>query len=116
MDHRAGFQPHAGPLIAVRDFPEEVELFGAKIQLWGHPSDSAHDELRGVCGAYTTTVASGDIGGFTFESKSGASCPVPPSPKPLLTLPTNCGGPFGSFYEAISWEGDEDFRADFTHH
>jgi hypothetical protein len=61
-----------------------------------------------------TTLAPGDIARFEFEGQ-GKSCPVAPSPKPFLTLPTNCDEPLLSFYEAFSWEGDEDFGGTFTH-
>jgi hypothetical protein len=35
---------------AVRNTPELVQVYGNVTQLWGNPSDPAHDGLRGECG------------------------------------------------------------------
>jgi hypothetical protein len=96
------------------DFPETVDLFGAKLQLWGVPADQPHDGLRGQCGAYTTTLPPGDAADFEFESLVGA-CPVGVEERPLLTLPTACEGPLATFYEVLSWEDDVDVGATLTH-
>jgi hypothetical protein len=107
--------PPYGPVAVVHSPLQPEDVFGAKVQLWGHPADPAHDGLRGACGVYTATLAPGDIAGFEFENKSGKSCPVGPGHKPFLTLPTSCDEPILSFYEAFSWEGDMDFGSVLTH-
>jgi hypothetical protein len=106
--------PH-NPLAVAREVSGSVDLFGLKLQLWGHPAHVAHDELRGACGVYATTLASGDVSEFEFENKSGEICPVQSSSRPFLTLPTSCDGPLETFYDAISWNGDEDFGVSVTH-
>ncbi len=83
-------EPPYEATLSVGDFPESIELFGVELQLWGVPSSTAHDSLRGICGA----------------KGGGISCPVA-ALGPLLTLPTSCQGQQETFYEAISWEDDE---------
>lgn len=90
--------PPYGPIAELRDVPETVALFGAELQLWGTPADPAHDAQRGICG----TTAAADL------------CPVFVEQRPMLTLPTSCDGPLESFYEAFSWEGNEDFASSFA--
>ena len=87
---------------ASRNTPQLVNVFGAKIQLWGDPSDPAHDELRGRCGDQSAVLPPEDIKGFEFKP-TGESCPVPPNPKPFLTMPTDCSKPLLSSFEAVSW-------------
>jgi hypothetical protein len=95
--------------------PEILDIFGSKVQLWGNPSDAAHDDFRGQCGLQTSFLEPGDIEGFQFENQSGETCPVVPTEKPLLTLPTNCEAPGVSSYEAFSWEGAVDKGSALTH-
>jgi hypothetical protein len=109
-------EPEHNAIAAARNTPQLLDFFGNKTQLWGDPSDPAHDELRGPCGSNlnAATLPPGEIAGFEFEGQ-GKSCPVAPRAKPLLTLPTYCGEPLISGYEAISWEGDRDFGETETH-
>jgi hypothetical protein len=94
------------PIGASRNTPEQVSVFGNKLQLWGDPSDSRHDELRGTCGVENAKTAPGDIAGFQFENKTGKTdCHVSPRPRPFLTLPTTCAAALATRYEAFSWEG-----------
>jgi hypothetical protein len=76
-------------IAAIGDGPETIDVFNLEIQLWGNPSDSAHDAQRG-----------GQVG-------------VPLGP--MLTLPTSCEEPQATFYEALSWEDDADFGSVVTH-
>lgn len=75
--------------LSIGDFPESIELFGVELQLWGVPAAPEHDAQRG--GSSNVQQA------------------------PLLTLPTSCEGPQETFYEAVSWEGDEDSGNALTH-
>jgi hypothetical protein len=106
--------PHSG-ISATRNTPQALDFFANKTQLWGDPSADAHDELRGPCGANLNAgkLPPEDLG-FQFKG-FGKSCPVEPRPKPYLTLPTYCGEPLLSFYEALSWEGDFDEGETETH-
>jgi len=82
-------EPPYRPLAAVGEYPETVDVFGLEVHLWGTPSESAHDAERG--------------GSVNVQRGS------------LLTLPTSCEGPQETFYEALSWEGDEGFGSALTH-
>ena len=108
--------PPYSPVTVTRNIPQLLDFFANKTQLWGDPSADAHDALRGPCGAdlNAASLPPGEIEGFQFEGQ-GESCPVEPRSKPLITLPTYCGEPLTSVYEAFSWEGDSDFGFRETH-
>lgn len=61
-------------------------VLGAQVQLWGDPSSSSHDELRGKC---------------VF---GGSSCPVVAATTPLLTMPSACSSSLMVGASADSWE------------
>ena len=107
IDASLSQSPPHNPLAAARNTAQLKNVFGAKIQLWGNPSDPRHDELRGECGSQSDKLDAGDIEGFEFEP-TGKSCPVAPRPKPFLTMPTDCSRPLLSSFDAISWEGETD--------
>jgi hypothetical protein len=96
------------------DIPEATELFGLELQLWGDPAAVAHDGLRGACGVYTTTLVSGDVADFEFESQD-LSCAVQRTPFSFLTSPTDCKGPLESRYEVFSWADEWDAGFSLTH-
>jgi hypothetical protein len=104
--------PPYNVIAASRNTSQLIEVLAAKIQLWGDPASPALDELRGVCGVGEVTLSPGEE--FEFEG-SGASCPVAPTARPLLTLPTDCSEPLASSFEAFSWEGAQDFGSRLTH-
>ena len=95
------------PVAVSRKTPQMVSVFANKTQVWGDPSASAHDGLRGSCGISVVKFPTLDIPGFEFESQ-GKSCPIPPQSKPFLTLPTNCAAPLTSRFEAFSWTDEKD--------
>ena len=107
--------PPYNPTGAARNLVESLYVYGNVTQLWGNPSDSRHDDLRGQCGLEGAKLAPGDVKGFEFENESGETCPVEPRSKPFLTLPTSCAAPGLSSYEALSWEGDKDAGSALTH-
>jgi hypothetical protein len=82
-------------LATVGEIPEAVELFAAKLQLWGVPASPLHNDSRGWCAVM------------------GGSCPTSVPQLPLLTLPASCEGPQETIYGAFSWGGDEDWGAAF---
>jgi hypothetical protein len=96
-----GAQPY-NVSAAGRNIPELLNVFGAKAQVWGNPSDPAHDSLRGSCYFQITDGLSAEE--FEFESQESKTCPVAPRPRPLLTLPTRCTGPNATTYATDSWE------------
>jgi hypothetical protein len=69
---------------------QALVLYGAKLTLWGVPADPRHDLERGEC--------AGPPGRAPRECKSDAPL------KPLLTLPTSCGGPLSMTFRAVSWQ------------
>lgn len=98
-----------------RNTNQGLKIYANVTQLWGNPSDSRHDELRGNCApAAEIKLPPGEIAGFRFEGE-GNSCPVEPNPHPLLTLPTECHAPLPFSYEALSWEGETDASSRLTH-
>ena len=105
--------PPYNPVASVRNTPQLVDIYANKTQLWGNPSDLAHDGLRGVCGSYTTELPLEEIAGFQFEDRGG-SCPVAPVSKPLLTLPTDCSKSLRSSFRAVSWGGRENSGSALT--
>src|SRR5262249_20626007 len=58
----------------------------AVVDLWGNPSDSGHDVLRGSCSIFL-------IG-------HDRPCPVSPSDTPFLTMPTSCSDSLQSSADA----------------
>ncbi len=62
-------------------------IFNVQAQVWGSPTASAHDQIRGECGIF------------------GGSCPVPANETAFLTMPSECAGkplPYQVF--ADTWE------------
>jgi hypothetical protein len=107
IDAKLNNSPPYNGIAASRNTPQIFEVFGAKIQIWGNPSSSDHDELRHPCGPDGNSPPPGDIEAFRFQG-GGVGCPVGKNEKPLLTMPTNCSEGLLSSYEALSWEGDAD--------
>ncbi len=66
-------------------------ILSAQAQLWGDPSGSSHNEIRGECRKAATV----------------SSCPTPAAEqtgKSLLTMPSQCSGPITTSASANSWE------------
>jgi hypothetical protein len=97
VDFELSPEPPYRLIASIGEIPEAIELFAAKLQLWGVPASPLHDALRGGCAV------------------KGGKCSVSIEEQSLLTLPTSCEGPQETFYEALSWEGDEDFGSALTH-
>jgi hypothetical protein len=96
---------HSQPFNAIaasHNTPEVLEVFAFKAQLWGNPSDPAHDGMRGNC--YFQPLNLGSDEEPEFESTSGETCPAAPRPRPLLTSPTRCTGPNLTTYLTDSYE------------
>lgn len=68
----------------------KTTIAGARVTLWGDPSDPSHDSVRGRC--ITATRAEGRT-----------SCPVPRTSTAFLTMPTACSGPTVTTATAESW-------------
>ncbi len=107
--------PHNG-LAASRNTPQLLDVFGSKTELWSDPANEAHDDLRGDClrPDDPSNTPFDDVAAYEFAS-TGGTCPVPEREKPFLTLPTYCGEPLRSSFEALSWEGERDSGSVLTH-
>jgi hypothetical protein len=72
------------------DLLAKLAIFNAQIQLWGSPSDEAHDAIRGRCGP--------------LLGPGEASCPVSRTDVPFLSMPTACTASVAADAYADSWE------------
>ncbi len=102
VDVGLGTEPPYRPVATVPNVPQLAPLFASVFQLWGNPSDPAHDELRGWCAGAQTTFPSLTLEEFEFENFTGGSCSVPPRGA-LLTVPTRCTGQNLTSYAIASW-------------
>jgi hypothetical protein len=75
--------------IASLGVPEKV-----RVRVWGVPADPAHDAQRKCTNGH---------GGLT------QGCPSDLPPKPLLTNPTSCAGPYTSTAAVDSWQEPGEF-------
>ncbi len=74
------------------DITQYTEISRVDVNLWGDPTDTGHDRMRG----------DGCVGnGSNYEIKT---CPVTPSDKPFLTMPSACSGPLVAGAEGVSWQ------------
>jgi hypothetical protein len=76
---------------------QPTSFFGGKVELWGVPSDHAHDPYRGSCLKVGTF-------GSAEEFLSNGICETNNPEVPLLTLPRACTGPLSTTYEVLSWQ------------
>jgi hypothetical protein len=80
--------------------PQAVTVFGSVFQLWGDPTDPAHDPLRGRCGDFFEGIGEVEFGPSFYGPPS---CPVDPG-KPFFTTPRSCTGPATTAFVADSWD------------
>jgi hypothetical protein len=77
---------------------QAVEVFASKLVLWGDPSSSLHDPMRGHC----VDAVKVSVGGIP---KSLGDCPFTGGEgTAFITLPSSCRGPQTTLLEADSWE------------
>ncbi|MCW2982187.1 MAG: hypothetical protein JWO14_3914 [Solirubrobacterales bacterium] len=75
----------------------EVAIQSVQTSLWGEPSSSSHDAVRGPC----------------IRAEIGkASCPVEATDPAFLTLPSRCSGPLTTRGEIDSWRAPGIFSID----
>jgi hypothetical protein len=82
----------------ISDISEQRPIYGFELTLWGNPSETSHDEERGLCA---------DEEAKQSFKKTGIheSCPVERTAKPFLTLPTSCTGePLTTTVSTDSWQ------------
>jgi hypothetical protein len=89
-----------GVRTTVRNASSLIDLDSVSVTLWGVPADPSHDAQRGEwC-----------FNGGSFCFNGGLSAGA--NPAPLLTNPTECGGPLTATVHADSWENQARFNAD----
>jgi hypothetical protein len=67
---------------------EANPIIGAQTVLWGDPSAVSHADIRGGC----------------FNYDPGVTCPVEPTDKPFVTMPSACSSTFAFGATVDSWE------------
>jgi hypothetical protein len=114
-------------ILEARDFPQELNVSGMTLQIWGNPWLSGHDLQRGNC--LNEVDPENGFGTAAVLEEEGRHRPPPPpsmepvstyvagtcsigdpfiesfSPRAYLTLPTTCEGPLSFDLTATSWQG-----------
>jgi hypothetical protein len=95
-------EPEYNAYANTRGINQTLSVFSVVVELWGVPSDPAHDILRGHGCASNAEV----VEGKRFEVEEGASkeCASNASPVPFLTMPRSCPAETLTTYEARSWQ------------
>jgi hypothetical protein len=100
--------PPYKPFVSVRNIPQMTRFYSSKTVIWGNPSSPAHDTERGKCGAFFEEPP-------FIKAELGGECPTSNPDVPFLTLPSSCGGPLQTDFDATSWLGDHFTQSVFTH-
>jgi len=81
----------------LRNTSQAILIFRASVTVWGNPTSSDHDQVRGSC------LAGVDSEGA--PQSNGKECPVGAEvPEiPFLTLPRACTGPLTTLFRGNSW-------------
>lgn len=87
--------------------PQTSPVFRGFVELWGVPSDPAHDPYRGAC-----LVTEGTPSPIFEEFQSQGICESDAPEVPYLTLPRSCQGPLSIIYASDSWQNEGDLLAD----
>jgi hypothetical protein len=74
-----------------KDVLARAAIGGVRTNLWGVPSEEAHDRQRGVC----------------LIQSAHPGCEVTRTGRPFITLPSSCGGPLTTTVAAESWIGEK---------
>jgi hypothetical protein len=87
-----------GVTVDASNITQATNFLSSTLTFWGAPADPRHDQSRGwECLA----------GSFWVEAPERAEFPCNPStipnPPAFLTLPADCGAPFATTVEGISW-------------
>ncbi len=93
------------------NIPQPLTVFSSAFELWGEPSDPAHDFARGHCVSYALPSAAGVIveGRLNFQHE-GPECAAAGAPRiPFLTLPRTCTA-LQTAYRLDPWNEPGAFR------
>lgn len=123
------------PALVVRDFPQQFNVSGLDVELWGNPWSAGHDLQRGDC---LNELDPGNGFGTAPELESeNRPRPPPPGqpestyvagscsigdpflqanvPRAYLTLPGICDGPLSYALSLTSWQGGTVTRTSESH-
>jgi len=109
--------PPYNAFVTVPNIPQMVRFFSSKTVIWGNPSSEEHAKQRGKCGAFFKEGIVDPEGHFipSVIGQLGGECPTSNPNVPFLTLPTACGEPLETHFEALSWLGDRFGESVFSH-
>jgi hypothetical protein len=98
IDSTLSEEPPYRVVSEVTNIAQAALFVSQRLTLWGDPSDTEHDELRGSCLEPATLPAE--------EPGSLGECPPAKGEHPpLLTLPRSCAGPLQTGFDALWWAG-----------
>jgi hypothetical protein len=79
------------------DFPQQFDLYGMKLAIWGVPWSAAHDDQRGDC--------LNEVDPNSAEAKCSAeAAKIFETVRPFTSLPPSCGKPLHLVARARSWQ------------
>lgn len=79
----------------LRNTSQAALFYASRLTVWGDPSNSAHNSLRGDC-------LNDETAGEIDEPSSTGSCPVEPQGA-FITSPRSCGSELRTHFRAIAW-------------
>jgi hypothetical protein len=108
-----GFNPYGSPVVFVpeirqqggryqlslraQNIPQQVDISGLRITVWGTPWAASHNSERGNCLNEADPAS-------PWENGCGAGVPQVSPPKAYLTLPSDCSDPLVYGIAATSWQ------------
>ncbi len=90
-----------GVVVTVPNITQGTGFIGNLVTFWGVPSDTRHDNSRGVGCIQAFETRKGE--GSSLLPAPEPSCPANEKGQPLLIMPTSCTGPLHTTIEADSW-------------
>jgi hypothetical protein len=98
-----------GITVHVHNIPQAVVVQSTKVVIWGVPGEASHDPIRGTCLAEAENFSSEELEGEPPHNEEESKCAAPGAlgglpVRPLLTLPSSCGGPLSATGSVDDWE------------
>ena len=86
-----------GVTLNLHDFPQQFDIYGLRLAIWGIPWSAAHDDQRGDC--------LNEVDPLSSEAKCSAEAEeIFENVRPYVSLPTSCEGPLSVTIRATSWQ------------
>jgi hypothetical protein len=96
-----------GITVHVHNIPQVEVVQSEKVVIWGVPGEASHDPARGTCLSEDETVLQDELEGVEpphNEEESRCTAPGGLPVRPLLTLPSACGGSLSASGSMDDWE------------